>query len=120
MSVARSALRPLLVALLIAVAVLLVTWIVGPRSPSRFFRTTLLIALGGWAAVLAVPPTRRVANRLLDRVLRPVAAATTVAIASFALAEVALRVVASASMCTHAPARTPTKGPASTQERDTS
>ncbi len=97
MPAARPVVRALWVALLIAIATLVATWIVGPRSPSRFYRTAIAIGLGAWAVVLAVPPLRRAADRVCDHILRPVTTVVAIAAATLLLGEVALRVVAATS-----------------------
>lgn len=97
MPAARPVVRALHVAVLIALATLVVTWIAGPRSPSRFFRVAIAVGLGAWAITLAIPPLRRVADRIADRVLRPITAVAGIGIATLVLAEVALRAVAATS-----------------------
>ena len=97
MATRRTVLSVVHVAVLIALAMLVLTWIVGPRSPSRFFRIAMLAGLGLWTVVLMIPPTRRLANRLLDCVLRPLTALALGGAVSLLLAEVALRVIAATS-----------------------
>ena len=82
---------------LLALAMLVLTWIVGPDSPSRFFRYAMLAGLATWALAWSIPATRRLGRCALDRALRPVTAVAIAGVLTLVLAEVALRLVAATS-----------------------